>query len=155
VLDPDDRMLLCQFRFVDATGRAGPRTVWAAPGGGVEIGEPPLSALRRELDEEIGLSLDAEPRHVWRQKVIAAGHAAGYDGVINDYYLVRTVAFTPRGSMTDDQLAAENVAGFRWWTQPEIAGYRGPAVFAPGGLGAALATLLADGPPDEPTTFGL
>jgi hypothetical protein len=92
---------------------------------------------------------------VWRQKVVAAGHAAGYDGVINDYYLVRTVAFTPRGSMTDDQLAAENVAGFRWWTQPEIASYRGPAVFSPRALAAALATLLADGPPDEPTTFGL
>src|SRR5258705_13456425 len=86
VLDPDDRMLLCQFRFHDGTD---PKTVWAAPGGGIEAGEPPLAALRRELDEEIGLPLDAEPSHVWHQKVVAPGHATGYDGVINDFYLVR------------------------------------------------------------------
>ena len=57
-----------EFRF---RHDAGPDTVWAAPGGGVEAGEPPLAALRRELDEEIGLRLDAEPRHVWHQKVVA------------------------------------------------------------------------------------
>jgi 8-oxo-dGTP diphosphatase len=152
VLDPDDRVLLCQFRFVDATG---PGTVWAAPGGGVETGEPPLVALRRELDEEIGLSLHAEPPHLWHQRVVAPGHATGYDGVINDYYLVRTAAFTPRGTLSDEQLAAERVAGFRWWTQPEIANYRGSAVFSPRGLASALAALLADGPPAQPTRFGL
>jgi 8-oxo-dGTP pyrophosphatase MutT (NUDIX family) len=152
VLDPDDRMLLCKFQF---RHDAGPDTVWAAPGGGIEAGEPPLAALRRELDEEIGLPLDAEPRHVWHQKVVAPGHATGYDGVINDYYLVRTAAFTPRGTMTDEQLAAENVAGFRWWTQPEIASYRGRAVFSPRGLAGALAVLLADGPPEHPLAFGL
>ena len=145
-------MLLCQFRF---RHESDPDTVWAAPGGGVEAGEPPLAALRRELDEEIGLALEALPRHVWHQKVVAPGHAAGYDGVINDYYLVRTVAFTPRGTMTDEQLAAENVAGFRWWTQPEIANYCGSAVFSPRGLAGALAALLADGPPEHPLAFGL
>jgi 8-oxo-dGTP pyrophosphatase MutT (NUDIX family) len=152
VLDPDDRMLLCQFRFRHDTG---PETVWAAPGGGVEAGEPPLAALRRELDEEIGLPLDVEPPHVWHQKVVAPGHATGYDGVINDYYLVRTAAFTPRGTMTVEQLAAEHVTGFRWWTQPEIARYRGRAVFSPRGLADALAALLADGPPAHPLAFGL
>lgn len=145
-------MLLCQFRFRFETG---PETVWSAPGGGVEAGEPPLAALRRELDEEIGLRLDADPRHVWHQKVVARGHATGYDGVINDYYLVRTVAFTPRGTLTDEQLAAEHVAGFRWWTQPEIASYHGPAVFSPRGLAGALAELPADGPPEYPLAFGL
>ena len=144
-------MLLCRFEF---DGSA-PATVWAAPGGGVEPGEHPLAALRRELDEEIGFVLDSEPRHVWHQEVVAPGHATGYDGVINDFYLVRTEGFTPRGSMTDEQLAAENVAGFQWWTHPEMAGYGGPGVFAPRDLATALGSLLIDGPPDEPVTFGL
>jgi len=34
---------------------------WDIPGGRLEIGEEPLAALSRELSEEIGYSLSAEP----------------------------------------------------------------------------------------------
>jgi ADP-ribose pyrophosphatase YjhB (NUDIX family) len=54
VLDPDDRILLCRHKIP-----APQRTVWAAPGGG-EAGETSLDALRRELHEEIGLTIEAE-----------------------------------------------------------------------------------------------
>lgn len=66
-------------------------------------------ALRRELDEEVGLAVDTDPPHVWHQQVVAPGHATGYDGVVNDYFLVRTASFRPRGAMSDDELAAECV----------------------------------------------
>ena len=81
------------------TGATG---VWAAPGGGIEPGELPLTALRRGLHEETGLVLDAEPPHVWHQAVPAApSHADGYDGVVNDYFLVRTTRFDPPGKAPD------------------------------------------------------
>jgi 8-oxo-dGTP diphosphatase len=35
--------------------------------------------------------------------------------VVNDYFLVRTASFIPRGAMSGDELAAENIDGFRWW----------------------------------------
>ncbi|WP_216369071.1 NUDIX domain-containing protein [Streptomyces griseofuscus] len=86
VLDEGDRVLLCRFVIPEPGGAV---VVWAAPGGGVERGESVLAALQRELREETGLVIDGEPPHVWHQEVIDPGHAAGYDGVINDYFLVR------------------------------------------------------------------
>ena len=151
VLDEDDRVLLCRLAVPGLVGTA----VWVTPGGGVERGETPFAALRRELLEEIGLAVDAEPPHVWHQQLAGAEHAEGHDGVVNDYFLIRTASFRPRGSMSDDELAAEYIVGFRWWYLPDIAGYRGSDLFSPRDLATPLATLIADGVPATPVTLGL
>jgi 8-oxo-dGTP diphosphatase len=151
ILDEEDRILLC--RFVIATP-AGAIVVWAAPGGGIEPGETDLAALRRELREEVGLDIGRHPPHVWHQEVVDPGHAAGYDGVVNDYFLIRTAAFRPRGAMSDEELAAENIDGFRWWRLPDIAGYRGSGLFSPRDLATPLAALIAGGAPAGPVPLG-
>ena len=132
-----------------------PVSVWIAPGGGVEPGETLLAALRRELAEEVGLTLTADPPHIWHQEVVRAGHIAGFDGVINDFFLVRTASFTPRGALSDDELAAEGLLGFRWWSPAELAGYDGPDLFGPRQLVVLLTALLRDGPPAAPLPTGL
>jgi 8-oxo-dGTP pyrophosphatase MutT (NUDIX family) len=152
ILDEEDRMLLC--RSVIA-GPSGAIVVWAAPGGGIEPGETNLAALRRELREEVGFDLRERPPHVWHQEVVDPGHAAGYDGVVNDYFLIRTAAFRPRGAMSEDELAAENIDGFRWWRLPDIAGYRGSDLFSPRDLATPLAALIVGRVPAEPVPFGL
>ncbi|MER5323288.1 NUDIX domain-containing protein [Streptosporangium roseum] len=151
VLDGDDRILLCRFAIPEPAGTI----VWAAPGGGVERGETPLAALRRELHEEVGLAVDTDLPHVWHQQVVAPGHAAGYDGVVNDYFLVRTASFDPCGAMSDDELAAENIDGFRWWRLRDIADYRGSELFSPRDLATPLAALIASGVPARPVPLGL
>ncbi len=151
VLDEDDRILLCRFAVPDPVGTV----VWAAPGGGVELGETPLAALRRELHEEVGLAVDTDPPHVWHQQVVAPGHATGYDGVVNDYFLVRAAAFRPRGAMSDDELAAENIDGFRWWSLRDIADYHGSELFSPRDLATPLAALITSGVPARPVLLGL
>jgi ADP-ribose pyrophosphatase YjhB (NUDIX family) len=149
ILTADNQILLCRHLM---TGQPGP-AVWAAPGGGIEPGETPLQALRRELAEEIGLALTGNPPHVWHRTVVPAGHVPGYDGAVNDYYLVRTTRFTPSGTMTEAQLAAENIVDRRWWTLAEIVAYPGPDLFGPRRLATHLTSLVADGVPPEPRTI--
>lgn len=151
ILDEDDRILLCRFAIPDPAGTI----VWAAPGGGIEPGETPLGALRREVREEVGLMIETDPPHVWHQEVVAPGHAAGYDGVVNDYFLVRTALFEPRGAMSDDQLAAENITGLKWWSLPDVAGHHGPDLFSPRDLAGPLGALITSGAPTEPVPLGL
>ena len=154
ILADDYRVLLCRFAFPHPAVPAGTTGVWAAPGGGIEPGETPLVALRRELLEETGLVIDADPPHVWHQEVALPRGEDGYDEVVNDYFLVRATRFDPRGALSDVELAAEHISGMRWWRHGDIGGYRGTDLFSPRDIATPLAALIAGEIPDTPLTLG-
>lgn len=148
IVDGDDRILLCRFSAPHPAVPDGVAGVWAAPGGGIEPGETPMEALRRELLEETGLAVSAHPPHVWHQRVVAPGHGVGHNGVVNDYFLVRARHFEPSGVLTEDEIRAEGISDLRWWTLPEIR--TAQELFSPRDLAQRLSPLLVGDVPVAP-----
>lgn len=148
LLDPDDRVLLVRFEFPAATR-------WALPGGGLDSDEDHEHALRRELNEELGLAdADIGP-HVWSRLHHIAFLDGSYDGQRDQVHLVRlTAPFEPQPTLTWERLNAEYVFELRWWTLAEIVAAT-DVHFVPAALGAHLGALLRDGPPAIPLDVGV
>ena len=146
VLDPDDRILMVRFEFPDAGTR------WALPGGGIEPGESPTEALRRELDEELGLSGVEIGPHVWSRLHVIPFIDGKWDGQRESIHLVRTPAFEPQPRMSWQELRAEYLFELRWWSLHEL---QDGLPFVPASLRHHLATLLRDGPPGAPVDVGV
>ena len=144
VLDPANRVLLVRFVL--------PRKeLWATPGGGVDPGETPEQAIVRELAEECGLrEFDLGPCIWTRERWVQWPRWAGQSERI---FLVRTEAFEPAPERTAEELAAEYVAGQRWWTLQELA--ESGEQFAPTRLPELVRDLVENGPPPEPVDVGV
>ena len=146
VLDPADRILLVRFEFPT-------RTVWAAPGGGLDPGETHEQAIVRELAEEAGLvGVELGP-WIWTREHVVPFESGLWDGQVERYALVRTETFEPAPRFTPHELAAEFVTAVRWWTQAELSASE--ELFAPRRLPALVAALLRDGPPGKPVDVGV
>jgi ADP-ribose pyrophosphatase YjhB (NUDIX family) len=146
VLDTDDRILLVRFEFPS-------RAVWAAPGGGIDEGETDEEAIRRELDEELGLAVGELGPWIWTREHHFPFESGLWDGQVERFVLVRTDPFVPSPRFTPEQLASEYVTGMRWWTLDELD--TGDAEFAPTRLPELVAALLRDGPPAAPFDVGV
>jgi 8-oxo-dGTP pyrophosphatase MutT (NUDIX family) len=146
VLDPDDRVALVRFEFPD-------RTVWAAPGGGIEEGEDDAATLTRELREELGLELVGSIGScVWvRTHVVPIGR---WDGQTERYYVVRVPPFEIAPDLTSPELRAEGVHEVRWWTIADLDA-ASDVTFAPRRLRTVLHELIRSGPPPEPIDVGV
>ncbi|MDF8265122.1 NUDIX hydrolase [Luteipulveratus flavus] len=115
VLDRDRHVLLVHF---DWPGLDVPGGFWACPGGGIEEGEQPEDALRRELGEEVGLLDPPIGPAVWRKTHLFS--MDGWDGQTDTFHPVVVERFEPRPAMTTEQLAAERVHDIRWWSPNDL-----------------------------------
>jgi 8-oxo-dGTP diphosphatase len=141
MIDAADHVLLVRFEFP-----AGTR--WALPGGGIEPGESDLDALKRELEEEVGLDDAVIGPQIWHRLHIVPFINGQFDGQRERIYLIRCDAFEPTPRLSWEQMNAEFVHELRWWTIDEIAASH--VQFVPNDLPALLASLLRDGPPADP-----
>jgi 8-oxo-dGTP diphosphatase len=79
VLHHEGRLLLTRLTYAG---------VWTLPGGGIDHGEAPLDAVRREVHEETGLELTAA-----RLLDVDSAHFTGHgpDGTLEDFHAIRVL----------------------------------------------------------------
>lgn len=146
VLDPAGWILLVRFEFPR-------RALWAAPGGGIEPGEEPADALRRELAEEVGLTDVEIGPEIWTRTHFFPFIDGSHDGQTESFYLVETERFEPRPQVPWEELAREYLTAMRWWSTDELVSAN--ARFAPRRMARLVTDILRDGPPPTPIDAGV
>ena len=121
ILDADRNVLIT--RRAEHAHQGG---LWEFPGGKVETGEMPLSALMRELHEELGIVIGRT------SALLEVHHDYGDKTVLLDVHVVWDFSGEARG-LEDQPLA--------WVTPQDLARYEFPAANMP--IVAALGKLLA------------
>ncbi len=140
LLDATDRALLIAHLPGDG------RTVWTAPGGGLDVGETHEQAAARELREEVGIDTPLGP-WVWSRSVTFTFRGIWLHQT-ERWFLAR-VAGLDADAVPLDDLATD---GARWWSLDELSAT--DEVLAPGSIAAHLEHLLVTGPPTEPIDVG-
>jgi len=140
LLDDTDRALLIAHLPGDG------RTVWTAPGGGLDVGETHEQAAARELREEVGIDAPLGP-WVWSRSVTFTFRGIWLHQT-ERWFLARVAGLDAEAVPLDD-LATE---GARWWSVDELAAT--DEVLAPTSIAVQLRRLLSVGPPDDPIDVG-
>ena len=151
ILSESDRsVLLLRMQRPD-----GPGHFWLLPGGGIKPDEDRLDALQREVWEETGFEMRAEPHLVWRRvHRFGRGLDAGLPVTEQheDIYLVRAPRFEPTAGNNPEQSEVGIFHEFRWWSVTELRTATDHQ-FAPRTLPRLVKELVANGPPAQPISL--
>lgn len=142
LIDRADRVLL--LRCTDPARPAFP--YWFTIGGGCAVGEPVARAAVRELEEEVGLTLDPEVL----VGPIAARHVSfTFAGRAVEQYETYFAAFVDEHEATlegMDPLELTVVDRIAWWGLREMKDPNCGETFFPGDLAALFETAITLGP---------
>lgn len=107
----DDHVLMVRERVLDAvSGRHDGPEYWTLPGGGIEPGEYEASALRREVYEEVGLTV------LEARKVAQVPYPSGTTAV----FRVEHDGAVPRLGADDLPCGCPRMVGLDWVRVPDV-----------------------------------
>lgn len=141
LLTPDQEVLMMELDNKIMNWRG-----WITPGGGVEAGEDQLTAIRRELHEELGLTKFEVGALIWKRSH-CLHWAEQFIEQTENYYLVKIEKFEPQPTLELNEFEKAAFKGFKWWSLEELK--RSDEVFAPRTLAMMLEDLIVNGPPTQ------
>jgi 8-oxo-dGTP pyrophosphatase MutT (NUDIX family) len=119
LLDGQGRVFLLQTHF-DPEVQLPPR--WITPGGGIDPGETPRQAAKRELFEETGLSVSEDDlgEQIWRQEgVWHWGDHVNSHSYVDYFFALKVESFELNDSAwTDDE--RRDILQTRWFAIEEL-----------------------------------
>ena len=111
ILDQDDQVLLTKRNIPPFQGE------WVMPGGKIDLGEPIVTALKREVWEEVGLEVEVG------RLIDVFEHVT--PGVDNYHFIIIYYLCTPL--YCDVNHNRDEVAEARWVRSDDLANYKIPA----------------------------
>ena len=114
---------------------------WFTPGGGLDEGESPVEAARRELFEETGLHLAADELGPVVHERVARFTFSGTDYRQAEVFFLARVDAHEVDASGWTALEVASVTGHRWWPRAELA--RTDERVFPDDLATVLARVLA------------
>lgn len=144
LLNPENKIFLFKFEFIMLSGH---KTLWIAPGGGVENGESFEQALYREIYEEIGLKINDDFKWIYyRNKPFTT--KSGEEFISEErYYLVKI----ERSNINFENMTHTEqkfTKDWKWWTIEEI--MNSSEIFFTDNLGEELTKIINGCIPEEP-----
>ena len=115
VVDSDNNFYFVRVNRADEFGKA---TLIETAGGGVESGEDPDTAVRRELKEELGVDVEV----LCKIGVVSDYYNLIHRHNINHYFLCRIVSFGDR-HLTRDEIEAFHLSTLKMKYQNALAEY--------------------------------
>lgn len=112
ITDDDGKVLLARWT-------EGRRVAWTMPGGGLEAGEDPEDAVRREVREETGYTVHVEELLGIHSRVIPAGRRVKEaDAPLHTLRIVYRAKISG-GKLRFEENGSTDMAG--WFSLPEVA----------------------------------
>jgi 8-oxo-dGTP pyrophosphatase MutT (NUDIX family) len=136
LLDTDNRVLL--IHACDPHDRG--HDWWELPGGGLDEGEEPADAARREVAEETGIVLPSLGRKLWIRE--SRFHYKGRDHHrIDHVFLARATDTAPKVALKPTENEKAGLIERRWWSAAEL--HQTTAKLLPASLPRLVEDLLA------------
>lgn len=116
VIDPQDRILLFNFKF--DKGALKGQDYWATVGGGVEPGESIEEAARRELLEETGITEPIREKIHFRRAILQI--PSGEMVEAEEHYFLVTVSHSKIDYSNHTEFETQVMREHHWWTREEL-----------------------------------